>query len=702
MVGRTISHYRISSQLGVGGMGVVYAAEDTRLGRPVALKFVPEDLAQDSLIVERLRAEARAASALNHTSICTIYDIGEYEGRPFIVMELLKGQTLRVSLGGGPLKIHHVVDIGIQVADALDAAHSHGILHRDIKPANLFLVERGVVKILDFGLAKQLFRSGASSATSTTATELTTGEGVTVGTVAYMSPEQVSGDQLDARTDLFSLGVVLYECSTGHRPFTGKTSAVILSAILNQAPVAPVVFNPQIPLRLQDAINNCLEKDPELRYQDAAGLRADLKRIRRDLESGHSNVVRVAGSSRLDAAATPSKGLLKSRADADVEPARRIGPLGWGVATLVVAGVVALTSYWFWPRPSAPPPQPSVADASSSAAARGRTLDLAAAKLRAGSYREALNYAESLLRLDPNDVEATRIRDEARAAIGRFDDAIARGNRLLASGDADGASAALNSARAIDPNAPAVAELSSRIVTHYRSQADQARLRSDQGRPAAGPRTPPKPAANDQASAGGQSPTARAPEPPPAQPAGPPVPASPTTPPSPPPAPQSPAPSVPPPPDKVTPNPQPTAESGTSAATRAPVPARPRDDAQSPTGIAAGTERSAVEEDDATIRRAVETWARAIETKSLTLYRSVKPNLTGDEQRRIEEGFRAVSSQRVEIVNLRIEHRGQQALVRLRRHDTFVADGREQTSDIQQTLTFVRSGSGWVISEIGR
>ena len=206
-------------------------------------------------------------------------------------MELLKGQTLRDAIAGAPLKIHQVVDIGIQVADALDAAHARGIVHRDIKPANLFLVDRGAVKILDFGLAKHLYSQGALSMTAATA-ELTV-EGLTVGTVSYMSPEQVSGEQLDGRTDLFSLGIVLYECVTGHRPFEGKTSAVILSAILNNSPVAPMVFNPQIPLRLQDTINNCLEKDRELRYQDAAGLRADLKRIRRDLESGHSNAMKA-------------------------------------------------------------------------------------------------------------------------------------------------------------------------------------------------------------------------------------------------------------------------------------------------------------------------------------------------------------------------------------------------------------------------
>jgi len=294
VIGRTVSHYRIVGQLGAGGMGVVYAAEDDRLGRPVALKFVPEDMAKDQQAIERLRAEARTASGLNHANICTIYDIGEYDGRPFIVMELLKGQTLRERLTSGPLKVHDAVELGIHVADALDAAHHRGVMHRDIKPANLFLVERGQVKILDFGLAK-LVRQQMSS-TTTGPTRDQTAEGVTLGTVSYMSPEQVTGEALDGRTDLFSLGVVLYECLTGHQPFTGKTSAVIFSAILTRAPLAPIVFNPDIPIRLQDVINNCLEKDRELRYQDAAGLRADLKRVKRDLESGHSGVFTLGGA----------------------------------------------------------------------------------------------------------------------------------------------------------------------------------------------------------------------------------------------------------------------------------------------------------------------------------------------------------------------------------------------------------------------
>ena len=351
MLGRTISHYRITGQLGAGGMGVVYAGEDARLGRQVALKFVPDELGKDPQALERLRAEARAASALNHPSICTIYDVGEYEERPFIVMELLKGQTLRDAIAGAPLKIHQVVDIGIQVADALDAAHARGIVHRDIKPANLFLVDRGAVKILDFGLAKHLYSQGALSMTAATA-ELTV-EGLTVGTVSYMSPEQVSGEQLDGRTDLFSLGIVLYECVTGHRPFEGKTSAVILSAILNNSPVAPMVFNPQIPLRLQDTINNCLEKDRELRYQDAAGLRADLKRIRRDLESGHSNAMKaVPATSHAEGRATPKNSQRDRTAKDDGSRTDGRKSLVLGAVALAAWGIIGVMSYWLWYRPS--------------------------------------------------------------------------------------------------------------------------------------------------------------------------------------------------------------------------------------------------------------------------------------------------------------------------------------------------------------
>jgi serine/threonine protein kinase len=258
MIGKTVTHYRIVGPLGTGGMGVVYSGEDVRLGRPVALKFVPEELARDRQAVERLISEARTASGLNHPNICTIHDIGEHEGQPFIVMELLKGQTLRDRLASAPLKTHDVIDLGIQVADALDCAHQRSIIHRDIKPANLFLVERGPVKVLDFGLAK-LVPNQASVSTTEIQTRDLTAHGVTLGTVSYMSPEQVTGEELDGRTDLFSLGVVMYEALTGHAPFTGKTTAVIFSAILTRAPVAPVVFNPDLPLRLQEAINNCLE-----------------------------------------------------------------------------------------------------------------------------------------------------------------------------------------------------------------------------------------------------------------------------------------------------------------------------------------------------------------------------------------------------------------------------------------------------------
>src|SRR5688572_22648950 len=254
MIGKTISHYRVVSQLGAGGMGVVYGADDTRLGRQVALKFIPEELVRDRQAVERFRVEARTTSALNHPNICTVYDIGEHEDQPFIVMEWMKGQTLHDRISAGPLKVQQIVDIGIEVADALDAAHTQGIVHRDIKPANIFLTERGHVKVMDFGLAKLL---GGYDAVETDAhvVEVLTSPGITLGTASYMSPEQTAGDAVDGRSDLFSLGVVLYECATGQRPFVGSTSREVLSAILHKAPMAPVMFNPALPLRLQQVIS---------------------------------------------------------------------------------------------------------------------------------------------------------------------------------------------------------------------------------------------------------------------------------------------------------------------------------------------------------------------------------------------------------------------------------------------------------------
>jgi serine/threonine protein kinase len=605
MIGRTVSHYTIESEVGSGGMGTVYRAVDDRLGRPVALKFVSERLTHDRDALDRLRAEARATSALNHPNICTIYDIGEADGHPFIVMELLKGRSLREWLDEGPLKLSMLLDIAIEIADGLHAAHAEGIIHRDITPRNIFITDRGHAKLLDFGLAK--LTAAASDLAMTMPMHQTTA-GLALGTVAYMSPEQAAGEPLDSRTDLFSAGVVLYECATGHHPFPGKSAAVVLAAILDRAPMAPIALNQSLPLRLQDVITNCLEKDRELRYQHASDLRADLKRVRRDIESGASPIVArsdatmIGTSSRVAA----DQGTVPPSSGASSHAPAGLPPTAPNRRTAIVAGIGVLG------------------------------VVLAAT----GGY-----FVRTFTPVPVSDTPTTA----APAAIAEQEPTVPAAGRQAAS-------------RIPEPISPPPADRSTR-------GAEGAPARSAATRPAVSPGavgTPVTPA----------SPPVETP--PLATPAATPgvAPAVPVTPP--------PVPVVSPPPA----NPEPDRQARTSEAPSAPAAAP----AAAPAPSAA--------DDDAAIRRVIATYARAIENKDLALFRSLKPNLSPEEERRLENGFRAVSSQQVAITIVSIDRRRDDASVAIRRRDTITASGRTQTVESNQMLQLTRTPGGWIVMTI--
>lgn len=620
MIGRAISHYRVLSTLGSGGMGVVYLAEDERLGRQVALKFLPAESVASPQALERFRVEARAASSLSHPGICAIYDIGDDQGTPYIVMEALRGESLRDRINRGPLRVVDLLDIAIQLADALDAAHSQGIIHRDVKPSNIFVGEKHRTKILDFGLAKLAQSSTSLSSGSetralnaSTRRELTM-PGSALGTVSYMSPEQARGEEVDTRTDLFSLGVVLYEMATGIQAFGGSTQAIIFDAILNRTPQPITHINPLIPPRLESLIATALEKDRDLRHQHASDLEAELKRLRRDLES-----------SQLVAATRTTVTPAADRRSATTTPSTQTAPTSRRSWILVAAGalvVIALvvTGFNLWSDTS------------------------------------------------------------RRVAVAPSADTPPAASPGTPTGAA--APAPTPAPETVPPPAP-------EPVATPKPQAT-----TPSSRPAPQPQQPAKPTPEPRS-----QPVQPTPTPTPTRPNAD-LPATGTVsvqpPPSPvqPPQPQTAQPAAP------APAPAPEKPPQTAIETPAAQPPPKTAAASPPPSQPAIPPTSPVESDEALIRGVVRTYERAIETKSIDLFRSVRPGLSAAEENRLRTSFSQIDSQQVDITIEELRVDGRTATVRLSRRDTIMSGGRRQTAASRQNLRLEKGAAGWIITDI--
>jgi serine/threonine protein kinase len=623
VIGRAISHYRVLGTLGSGGMGVVYLAEDERLGRQVALKFLPADSITNRQALDRFRVEARAASSLSHPGICSIFDIGEDEGTPYIVMEVLRGESLRDRINRGPMRVADLLEIGIQLADALDAAHSQGIIHRDIKPSNIFVGEKNRTKILDFGLAK-LTQASTSSGSSgvTRPPEASTHRDLTMpgsalGTVSYMSPEQARGEEVDTRTDLFSLGVVLYEMATGIQAFGGSTQAIVFDAILNRTPHPITHINPLIPPRLDALIATALEKERDLRHQHASDFEAELKRIRRDLESGSL----VASAASRTVVLPPAERRSAMTSAVKEPPPRSRRSWIWLAAALVLVAV-GVGGFKIW--------------------SDRKTQELNVAIPPATTNPSTASTASNAPTAPP---PATTTPPPATPGVG----------------PAETLSAARRAPQP-QPQQPA------RSTAEPRPQASPPAVTPPPQRPPANGPTPgavvvPAPSPNAAATPPPQTTEAPSPAPSPA------------------PAPAQPQPAPP-------------------AAEPPAVQPPPRNAAATPPPAATIPPTSPVETDDAAIRGVIRTYERAFETKSIDLYRSVRPGLSAAEESRLRASFSQIDSQQVDIVVEEVRIDGRSATVRLSRRDTIMSRGQRQTATSRQTLRLDKAAAGWIISEI--